>query len=72
MLEAIFASCGSGAYRDIADALLDYGLSAWPDLRARHAALAGPVWFCRRVAAETGSRQIGSLSCNMPPRLMNG
>jgi hypothetical protein len=64
MLETIFAGCGGGAYRDIVNALLDYGLSAWPHLRALQTALAGPVWFCRRVAAETGAgpvRTVGDL-----------
>jgi hypothetical protein len=55
MLEAIFASRGGGTYCDVAGALLDYGLSAWPHLRAQQAALGGPVWFCRRVAAELGT-----------------
>jgi hypothetical protein len=55
MLEAIFASCDGGAYRDMAGALLEHGLSAWPYLRSGQTALAGPVWFCRRVAAEAGT-----------------
>jgi hypothetical protein len=58
MLEAIFAGRGGGAYRDMAAALLDYGLSAWPHLRAPQIALAGPVWFCRRVAAEIGAEPV--------------
>lgn len=55
MLDAIFARCRGGAYRDVAAALLDCSMSAWPHLRAPRVALAGPVWFCRRVAAELGT-----------------
>jgi hypothetical protein len=58
MLEAIFAGCGDGGYRDMASSLLDCGLSAWPHLLAPQTALAGPVWFCRRVAAETGAEPV--------------
>ena len=60
LLEEIFARRG-GTYRDMAVALLDYGLSAWPHLRAPQAALAGPVWFCRRVAAEIGTEPVRGL-----------
>jgi hypothetical protein len=42
----------------MAGALLAYGLSAWPHLHARQTALAGPVWFCRRVAAEIGAEPV--------------
>ena len=41
MLEAIFGHCGDG-YQGVAGPLLDYGLSAGPQLRGPQTAPAGP------------------------------